>query len=230
MVEGRQACEGGQALWVGVAELGHESEQDLGGDRSDTWCSGQQTGLLAQAVVALDVALDLRLEAGDGFAEAGDHLLQVFSHKGVCSLCDAVLFHDPHGHELVASGGEGGQTGTMRAWHRVGLWAQAFTEVGEHGGVQGVGLGLAAAGLGVAAHQGGVEPCIGHAGLVQGRAQGVVIGAGGLEDQEASRGGKLGREAGGGLGAIGDAPQSALGGIEKVQPMLGHVASDVAVR
>jgi hypothetical protein len=47
MVEGCQPCEGGQALWAGVADLGHEGEQDLGGDRSDARCAGQQAGLPA---------------------------------------------------------------------------------------------------------------------------------------------------------------------------------------
>ena len=45
MIEGREPGERGQLLGIGLAEFGHEREQDLGGDRTDPGSARKQASL-----------------------------------------------------------------------------------------------------------------------------------------------------------------------------------------
>lgn len=152
---------------------------------------------------------DLRLDRGDRRVEPVDVGLQVFRHDRVDPgrLLQADALTGTLGDQLVAPPAQFAKPFALRLGRNMAGRIEPGADLGQKGGIDPVGLGQPAGGLGVAAGLERVDAAIGPPGAFQTGAQCPVIRSGRLEDDGMTRiePGQPGADRNGGVGDAGKA-------------------------
>lgn len=220
-VERGEAGEAGGLVAVEVTELRHGGEEDDGGVLTDAFdfaqdedrglerraggdgCPQEAIELFNLGLKGANAALDDWGEGFGGLGVLGLHFLATEFVKEVTAVFDEGVEFFDLGIELEGGGG-----------------AMGGTEVGEDGGVNGVGFGKVATGAGVAADLAGIEAGAGDLVDLEPLEEGFIVAASGLENEVQGAGGvgaggvlvektEEGGEAGWGVGEL-------FGKLEKV--------------
>ena len=228
--DGGEAGEQGNLLVRGGAELGQAGDEQERTDGADTGDGGEDFPAPGERWIAGDMASDLGLEALDILGQSGDAPLEVTAQEGALG-CGALVLQ---GGQL----GDGAEAGAhefleeledLGCW-RPFVWVHDGGEHGQHAGIQGVGLGQDAVGLGEHSHPVGIGDGDGDARGIEAAVQGPVPFTGGLEDNQ-GHGEALepALERADALGCVGDAPGGVVGQHVDIQPVLANVDTDARV-
>ena len=222
--DGSETDEQGDLLVRGGSELGQAGDEQGCTDRADTGDRGEDLPSLCERRVAGDAACDLGLEALDVFSQSGDAPLELAAQEGALSRGALVL----QGGQL-GDGAEAGAHEFLQGLEDLGRrWALVRahdgSEHGQHAGVQGVGLGQDAIGLGKHTHSVGIDDGDGEALGMEAAVQGPVPFASGLDDNQGhSEALQSSLERADALGRVGDAPRDVVRKHMDIQPVLANV-------
>ena len=136
--------------------------------------------------------------------EHGGQTAGLILDEGGLVVLGAVLLLSDEGDEFLTSAHQGGELLLLEGAGLGDGWLERASVVGEHVGVERIGLGQQASGSGEVAGLSRVEQGEGDAGLVQGCEQVMLVAAGGLADD---------LEGGGKLAQSGDKGAMSCGGV-----------------
>ena len=179
-VEGRHADQGGELAAVGLAEFVELGDEGRGKDRPDAGDRAEARVEVFHVVIGVDEGGDLLVEAFDLLIQDVQDGIEGFSGGLGGGGLEAVGLVDLGGDELFSAGDQSvefrlffgafdGQTGFGEA-----------CEFHEDQGVEGIGFGQDAQGLGEVADFAGVDPGDGQPDVEQGLEKGLFQTAGGL--------------------------------------------------
>ena len=163
-----------------LTEFRHLGEDRGGNHPTDTRYGLQTLGLVSQDRVGGDESGDLSVALRDELFEQTQESLGLTYAKRIDIMLGAVALHDKGVDQLAAALRQIGQALLLGHRGKRGSGPHRGPVVGQHGGIDRIGLGPASLGLGEVADTPRLHHAEGHPGGMESPHDGLLIAAGGL--------------------------------------------------
>ncbi len=140
-VVGSQAYQGGDLMTIELTQFGQMRQQHRTGMRTDAGRAAEQTIVMLQIIVGLNLFVDHFVEFPDLMFEDFHHFSDAFADFDMMDHLRAVRFLGEQVAELSASGDQIRQSFDMRLSRRFRLGFDDLAELSESVGVDGIRLG-----------------------------------------------------------------------------------------
>ena len=209
-----------------LSEFGHFGQHGGGDHWADAWYGIQTLGLAIQLRVLGD-------QRGDGFVALFDLFFEGFAElphlakaEGIGVMLGMVALGDEQLDELAATLGQVGQLLLLGRGGGGGGGLEVCAVFGQHGGVNGIGLGALALGAGEVTDTPGFDNADRNACRLQGAHDRLFVTAGGFaDDMGVGMRAQAFQQLGMALGVIGQGVETA--GEMQLQRELGNIKADV---